>query len=162
MAWSLVGLAMIGCGGKEEPPGGLGAAPPDATAATNGVVPGADSGTMAERAQVPPALDVYCAMEHCVRDWSMAEKPETWCSGFMNAFLLRDCMGYEIAVQGGADYAIAYIYAQSDGLLVAVAQFGPTLSLSAGELPFSDISACIDRMPLRDNLCAPIEDASSE
>jgi hypothetical protein len=71
-------------------------------------------------------------------------------------------MGYDIAIQGGADYATAYIYSQGDGKLVAVAQFGPIVSLSAGALPFTDISACIDRMPFINNLCAPALDASSE
>jgi len=119
-----------------------------ATACSNSAAP-RDAGTAC------PSLDAYCATNHCVSDWSEAQKASSWCTtdagapyefGYAGVAIQTDCSGFNVVVLSGTDTSMFYLYDPGTGKLVGVGSngFQPQRCL-AGTLPSPPISfVCIE------------------
>jgi hypothetical protein len=74
------------------------------------------------------SVDEVCAADGgwnylCVRDWSTAQRPSTWCGGYPNAsvVLYPNCGGFNVAVAGPiSDTSTWYFYDVTSGALVGI------------------------------------------
>jgi hypothetical protein len=111
--------------------------------------------TIAEFCSIDGGLAEY----RCVRDWSAAQNPKSWCdsSGGRNAvFIFENCGGHDIVVESATDTSVFYYYDTTSGQLIGVeshVQVAPRVRCVAGSPAGVELSGCEDGGP-PSSLCA--------